>query len=145
MINGGIGHPFARPHSIMMAMQQPIGTLLLTEFDAATLSRELVDVAADKKASDVTLLDIGKVTTLADYFVIATGSSDRQINAIANAVESHVKEQGIRLLHREGMPADGWVLLDYGQIIVHVFAPEQRAYYDLEQRWEEAPVLLKIQ
>lgn len=126
-------------------MQQPTETLFPAEFDAAAIAREMVDVAADKKANDVTLLEIGKVTTLADFFVIATGTSARQINAIAGAIEVRMKEEGLGLLNRDGVPTDGWVLLDYGQIIVHVFAPEQRAYYDLEQRWHEAPTLLKIQ
>jgi ribosome-associated protein len=99
----------------------------------------------DKKAGDVTLLEIGKITTLADYFVIATGTSERQINAVASGVQERMKEEGVRLIAREGVPADGWVLLDYGQVIVHVFAPEQREYYDLERRWREAPTLLKIQ
>ncbi|MGI8968298.1 MAG: ribosome silencing factor [Chloroflexota bacterium] len=126
-------------------MQQSQQTVLRTEYDAASLAREIVDVAADKKANDVTLMDIGQVTTLADFFVIATGTSDRQIHAIAGGIQDRMKEQGVRLLHHEGVPADGWVLLDYGQIIVHVFAPEQRSYYDLEQRWHEAPTLLKIQ
>jgi ribosome-associated protein len=126
-------------------MRQHEETLLPGEFDASSIVRDIVDVALDRKASDVTLLDIGKATTLADYFVIATGTSDRQINAVANAVEERMKELGIRLLAREGMPADGWVLLDYGQIIVHVFGPEQRAYYDLERRWSDAPTLLKVQ
>ena len=126
-------------------MQQRSPNSLLAEYDAATLARDLVDVGVDKKASDVTLIEIGKVTTLADYFVICTGTSDRQINAIARAVEVASSDAGVRLLHREGMPADGWVLLDYGQIIVHIFSPEQRAYYDLERRWEEAPTLLRIQ
>ena len=128
-----------------MVMQQPQPALLPAEYDASAIARDIVDIAVDKKASDVTLIEIGKVTTLADYFVIATGTSERQINAIAGGIEERVKEIGVPLLHREGVPADGWVLLDYGQIIVHVFAPEQRAYYDLERRWREAPTLLTIE
>jgi ribosome-associated protein len=126
-------------------MQETQTALAPGEYDAATVARQIVDVAVDKKAGDVTLLEIGKVTTLADYFVIATGTSDRQINAIGSGVEERMKEEGVRLLAREGVPGDGWVLLDYGQVIVHVFAPEQREYYDLERRWREAPTLLKIQ
>jgi ribosome-associated protein len=126
-------------------MQELQHALAPGEYDAATVARRIVDIAVDKKAADVTLLDIGKVTTLADYFVIATGTSERQINAIASGMEEGMKEAGVRLLAREGVPADGWVLLDYGQVIVHVFAPEQREYYDLERRWREAPTLLKIQ
>jgi ribosome-associated protein len=77
--------------------------------------------------------------------VIATGTSDRQINAISQAVQERMGELRVQLLHGEGLPSDGWVLLDYGQIIVHVFGPEQRAYYDLERRWNEAPTLVRIQ
>ncbi len=119
--------------------------VLSGEFDAPAIVRDIADVAIDKKASDVTLLDIGKVTTMADYFLIATGTSDRQINAIADAVQDRMKELGVRRISREGQPSDGWVLIDYGQIVVHVFGPEQRAYYDLEQRWSDAPTLLKVQ
>jgi ribosome-associated protein len=126
----------------MQELQQSIAP---AEYDAAAISREIVDLAVDKKAGDVTLLEIGKVTTLADFFVIASGTSDRQINAIASSIQERMKEVGIRLFAREGVPADGWVLLDYGQVIVHVFAPEVRDYYDLESRWHEAPTLLKIQ
>jgi ribosome-associated protein len=126
-------------------MQEQKQPALTGEYDASTIAREIVDVAVDKKASDVTLIDVGQVTTLADYFVIATGNSDRQIGAIGNAIEEQMDEAGISLLHREGLPSDGWVLLDYGQVIVHIFAAEQRAYYDLERRWREAPTLLKIQ
>jgi ribosome-associated protein len=107
--------------------------------------RDVVDICVDKKASDVTLIEIGRVTTLADFFVIATGNGDRQIRAISSAVQQNMKDAGVRLLQHEGLPTDGWVLLDYGQIIVHVFAAEQRNYYDLEGRWHEAPTLLKIQ
>lgn len=115
------------------------------EYDASTIAREVVDVAVDKKASDVTLIDIHRATTLADYFVIATGNSDRQIRAVSNAIQDHMDETGVQLFNVEGEPQDGWVLLDYGQIIVHLFGAEQRAYYDLERRWREAPTLLRIQ
>jgi ribosome-associated protein len=126
-------------------MQELQSVLAPGEYDAAAVARQIVDVCVDKKAGDVTLLEIGKITTLADYFVIATGTSERQINAVASGVQERMKEEGVRLIAREGVPADGWVLLDYGQVIVHVFAPEQREYYDLERRWREAPTLLKIQ
>jgi ribosome-associated protein len=126
-------------------MQQKRTTLLRGEYDAAPVAREVVDVAVDKKASDVALLDIHEITTLADFFVIATGTTDRQIRAIGNAVRERMDEQEIPLLREEGLPSDGWVLLDYGQIVVHIFGPEQRAYYELERRWQDAATLLKIQ
>jgi len=126
-------------------MMQERYQILAGEYDASTVAREIVDVAVDRKASDVTLIDIHQVTTLADYFVIATGNSDRQIRAISAAIQDHMDEAGIHLFSAEGAPSDGWVLLDYGQVIVHIFGAEQRAYYDLERRWSEAPTLLKIQ
>ncbi len=125
-------------------MQQRRGTLP-TEYDALTIARQIAEIAVDKKASDVALLDIHNLTTIAEYFVLANGSSDRMIRAVANGIEDAMDEEGVRLLHSEGVPADGWVLLDYGQIVVHLFAPEQREYYDLERHWKEAPTLLKIQ
>jgi ribosome-associated protein len=129
----------------MCQMQQTYTNPATHEYDASTIARSIVDVAVDKKASDVTLMEIGKVTTFADFFVIATGSSDRQIGAIASAIRDRMKEDDVRLFQQEGDPGEGWVLLDYGQIVVHIFAEEQRQYYDLERRWSEAPTLLKIQ
>ncbi|HLJ67619.1 MAG TPA: ribosome silencing factor [Chloroflexota bacterium] len=126
-------------------MQQSEPAAVSREYDASAIAHEIVDVAVDKKASDVTLIEIGKATTLADYFVIATGNSDRQIGAIGAGIQERMKGDGVPLLHAEGLPGDGWVLLDYGQVVVHIFAAEQRAYYDLERRWKEAPTLLKIQ
>lgn len=126
-------------------MQQSQGTLLSQEYEASSVAREIAEIADDKKANDVTVIEVGKVTTLADFFVIATGTSDRQIGAISSGIQERMKEQGIRLLQSEGVPSDGWILLDFGQVIVHVFAPEQRAYYNLERRWEEAPTVLRIQ
>ena len=126
-------------------MQERQQTALAGEYDAATIAREVVDVAADKKASDVTLIDIREVTTLADFFVLATGTSERQLKAISSAVQERMDELRVELFRVEGVPADGWILLDYGQIIVHIFAPEQRAYYDLERRWQDAPTVVRIQ
>ena len=120
-------------------------TLIQGEFDALSVAREIVDVAADKKANDITLLDLREVTTLADFFVIATGTSSRQIGAISSGIAERTKEEGVPLLATEGRSEDGWVLLDYGQIIVHVFGPEERAYYDLERRWRDAHTLLRMQ
>lgn len=115
------------------------------EYDAANTAREIVDIAVDKKASDVTLLEIGKATTLAEYFVVATASSDRMLQAISRAVRDAMSDDDIALIGEEGPATQGWVLLDYGQVVVHLFSPEQRDYYDLERRWNEAPTLLKIQ
>jgi ribosome-associated protein len=133
------------PGGTIESMQELKQAIVPGEYDSSAIGRSIVDVCVDKKASDVTLIEVGRVTTLADFFVICTGNSDRQIGAISSAVRDRMKESGVRLLQYEGLPIDGWVLLDYGQVIVHVFAAEERAYYDLEKRWNEAPTLLKIQ
>jgi ribosome-associated protein len=129
----------------MMYMQQATQQRAHEEYDAQSIARAIVDVAVDKKASDITLMEIGRVTTLADFFVLATGNSDRQIGAIASGIRDRMKELGVHLFQQEGESSEGWVLLDYGQVVVHVFAEEQRQYYDLERRWIDAPVLLQIQ
>lgn len=140
-----MGHAFYFRHGKMDKMQERHGTTAPRVYDAAAVARGIVDVAVDKKASDVMLIDVSEATTLAEYFVIATATSERQIRAVTSAIEEETDRTGIQLLHEEGVPADGWVLLDYGQVIVHIFGPEERAYYDLERRWQEAPTLLRIQ
>ncbi len=106
--------------------------------DSGQLARAAVDIASDKKASDIILLDIRDVTTIADYFVICSGNNRRQIQAIADAIEEQLEEQGARLLHREGVAEGGWILLDFGDVIVHIFGPKEREYYRLERLWSEA-------
>jgi ribosome-associated protein len=112
---------------------------------ALALARRIVEVAADKKASDVVLLQISALTTVADYFVICSGGSERQLGAIADGITEALREDGQRPIGREGNAATHWVLLDYGAVIVHVFAPPEREFYQLERLWAEAPALLRIQ
>ena len=100
---------------------------------------------SDKQAEDVLLLDIRNVASFADYFVIASGTANRQIQAIIEAVEEAVKAEGVTPLGREGKADSGWVLLDYGDVIVHIFAPEEREYYDLEGLWRTATPVVRIQ
>src|SRR5258706_9584499 len=113
--------------------------------DPGQLARAAVDAASDKKASDVILLDIRDVTTIADYFVICSGNSHRQIQAIADAIEEQLEEQGAKLLHREGVAEAGWILLDFGDVIVHVFGSKEREYYRLERLWSEAKTIVYLQ
>ena len=113
--------------------------------DSGQLARAAVDIASDKKASDVILLDIRDVTTIADYFVICSGNNRRQIQAIADAIEEQLVEQGARIIHREGVPDAGWVLLDFGDVIVHIFGPKEREYYRLESLWSEAKTVVYLQ
>lgn len=115
------------------------------QLEPAQLAKAAVDIAADKKASDVLLLDIRDISTIADYFVICTGNNARQIQAIGDALNDDLKKQGARLLYREGDADTGWVLLDYGDIIIHVFAPKEREYYRLERLWSEAKTVVYLQ
>jgi len=109
------------------------------------LARKIVDAVADKQAEDVLLLDISKVASFGDYFVIAGGATSRQIQAIIESVEEAVSGDGVKPMGREGEPDSGWVLLDYGDVIVHIFGPEERAYYDLESLWATATPVVRIQ
>jgi ribosome-associated protein len=113
--------------------------------DSGQLARAAVEIASDKKASDVILLDIRDVTTFADYFVICSGNNPRQIRAIAEAIDEQLGEQGANLLHREGVAESGWILLDFGDIIVHIFGPREREYYRLERLWSGAKTVVYLQ
>ena len=113
--------------------------------DSGQLARAALDIASDKKASDVILLDIRNVTTIADYFVICSGSNPRQIQAIADAIDEQLAEQGARVLHREGVADAGWILLDFGDVIVHIFGTREREYYRLESLWSDAKTVVYLQ
>jgi ribosome-associated protein len=113
--------------------------------DSAQLAKAAVDVASDKKASDIILLDIRDVSTIADYFVICSGNNTRQIQAIADSIDEELEKQGASLLHREGAAESGWLLLDFGDIIVHIFGPKEREYYRLERLWSEAKTVVYLQ
>jgi ribosome-associated protein len=91
------------------------------------------------------LLDLRSVSLLADYFVICSGESERQVNAIVDEITEKTKEEGVRPLHVEGDSSSGWLLVDYGGVIVHVFAPVMRDYYQLEKLWSDAAVVVRIQ
>lgn len=94
--------------------------------------------AEDKKAEDTVVLDVSKLTTIAHYFVVTHGNSDRQVVAIAEHIMEVLKKQGVRTLHVEGKEAGRWVLLDFGSVIIHVFYHETRQFYALERLWGEA-------
>ena len=105
----------------------------------------IVEIAEEKKASNIVLLDIRNVSFLADYFIICSGNSERQVKAIARDIDEQLKEQDVGVHHREGMDQGRWVLLDYGDVIVHIFTPTERDYYRLEKLWSNAQTVLVIQ
>ena len=109
------------------------------------LARRIVELAEDKKAADIVLLDLVDLTTLADAFVICSGGSERQIDAIADGIIEGLRAEGERPIGREGTPASHWVLVDFGSVIVHVFTPPERDYYGLEKHWAAARVVVRVQ
>ncbi len=109
------------------------------------VARRVVELAEDKKAAEILLLDLAGLTTVADYFVICSGGSERQLDAIADGIVEGLRESGIRPIGREGTPASHWILLDFGAIIVHVFTPPERDFYSLEKHWAEAKTILRVQ
>jgi len=98
----------------------------------------LLKAVDDKKAFDVKVLDISQLTSIADYFVIASGNSHRQVMSISDEIEDKMKKSGYELYHKEGYRAGQWILLDYGDYIVHVFHKEDRQFYNLERLWIDA-------
>ncbi len=104
-----------------------------------------MDLASDKLAEDLVLLDIRALTTIADYFVICSGGSDRQVRAIAGNIQDTLALEGAKALHEEGESDARWLLLDYGSVIVHIFTPEERDYYRLDRLWADAPAVVKMQ
>ncbi|GAB4477837.1 MAG: ribosome silencing factor [Anaerolineae bacterium] len=121
-------------------------TMERTAIEPVDLARYIVDLIADKKGEQIVLMDIREHTVIADYFVICSGSSERQLKTIIDTIREEVKKNHqIQAHHVEGEAESGWVLIDYGDVIVHAFAPATRSYYDLEGLWKEAPILLKMQ
>ncbi len=105
----------------------------------------MVEAASDKQASNIVLLDTHVVSNFADYFVICSGDTTRQIEAIRDEVEHVLKREGIPPHHYEGTLDSGWLLLDYGDVIVHIFASLEREFYQLDELWSQASTLVRIQ
>ena len=113
--------------------------------DSIEFTNLLVDTVEDKKASDILLLDMKEHSLFADYFLLCSAESDRQIKAIVNTIKEDAKQVAGEIpIGVEGKPEEGWVLVDYGHVVCHVFLPERREYYDLEELWHEARVVIKM-
>jgi ribosome-associated protein len=131
-----VPRPDGLPHRDTAAPETDRGSL--------DLARRIVELAEDKKAADIILLDLGELTTLADAFVICSGGSERQISAIADGVLEALRDEGVRPIGREGTPESHWVLVDFGSVILHVFTPPERDYYQLEKHWSGAKTVLRV-
>ncbi|MDP9351060.1 MAG: ribosome silencing factor [Chloroflexota bacterium] len=116
-----------------------------TKTSPEQLARALVDAASDRKASDIVLLDLRGVTVVSDFFVICTGTSDRQVATLVRTLTDKAEEMGIGTKRIEGATDGGWVLIDFEDVIAHVFSPDQRSFYRLDELWKEAQPLLMIQ
>jgi ribosome-associated protein len=105
-----------------------------------TTAKRIIEFALSKKAEDVLLLDLRKITSMADFFIICSGTSDVQVKAIAEAVIEGCKAKDINIYHVEGFDALTWVLIDLVDIVVHIFQPDARSYYQLERLWGDAKI-----
>jgi ribosome-associated protein len=108
---------------------------------ARALALTAAAAAADKLATDIVLIDVSERLAITDVFVIATGNSERQVEAIVDAVEEALRAAGVKPLRREGRRDDRWVLLDYAEIVVHIQHTEERTYYALERLWRDCPTI----
>jgi ribosome-associated protein len=104
-----------------------------------------VTLAEDKQAHDIVMLDLRALTPIADYFVVCTAENERQLRAIANTLDEELVKAGARQPRIEGSAETGWILLDFNDVIVHVFTPEQREFYRLERLWKQAQPVVVVQ
>lgn len=107
--------------------------------DSRSRALECVRFALEKKAYDLVLMEVGGLTSIADFFLVCTGRSDTQVQAIASSIEGSLAQQGVRPLSIEGYAHGQWVVVDYGDIVVHIFNEPVREFYDLERLWAKAP------
>ncbi|MDP9727354.1 ribosome silencing factor [Alicyclobacillus sp. TC] len=113
----------------------------MTHMMLSELAMQAAQAASDKKAKDVLILDIHELTPMADYFVICSANSGTQIQAVSKAIKDKMGENGVYCKGMEGLEDARWVLMDFGDIVVHIFRPEDREFYHLERLWGDAPVL----
>jgi len=106
---------------------------------ARDLAMDFARLADEKKAADIVVVDLDGIAFFADYFVIATGLNERHLRGLADELKKHAKSMKVRPLYADGLRSARWILLDYGSVIVHLFNPEARTYYELDQLWADAP------
>jgi ribosome-associated protein len=113
--------------------------------DALEVSRTIIDSLEEKKGEDILLMDLHGLASFADYFVFCSGTSERMLQALAEAAVETVHKHHQLPARTEGRPQDGWILVDFGDVILHVFSPDRRDYYRLEELWGQAKILLRLQ
>jgi ribosome-associated protein len=133
------------PRSDGMPSRASKAAVAVSERPPLDIARRVVELAEDKKAADIVLLDLTGLTTLADAFVICSGGSERQLDAIADGIVEGLRAEKVRPIGREGLAISHWVLLDFGDVVVHIFTPPEREYYSLEKHWSEARTVLRVQ
>lgn len=101
------------------------------------LTDKVVDILESKKARDIEIIHIAEISILADYFVICSGTSTTHIKSLADEVEFRMNEAGFHCLHKEGYNSARWILLDYGEVVIHIFHEEDRSFYNLERLWSD--------
>jgi ribosome-associated protein len=111
----------------------------VTVASAQRLADRIAEIASDRKARDIRVLDVGSLVGYTDYFLICSGGTERQTKAIHDAIHEALKAEGVYPARTEGAREARWILMDYGDCVVHIFTPEARAFYRLEQLWGEAP------
>lgn len=109
--------------------------------DSKIFAKKIADLIFNKKGYDVNILDLRNLATFADYFVICSAESDTQVKAIADEIDKSLRDEGIKCWHKEGYMALNWVLLDYVDVVVHVFKKESREFYNIEKLWGDAPII----
>ncbi|MBI4302856.1 MAG: ribosome silencing factor [Chloroflexi bacterium] len=109
------------------------------------VARKAVEAASEKQATNIVLLDVRPLSTFADFFVICTGESERQLRAIYEEIEHVLKKEGVVPYRHEGTTDSGWVVLDYSDVVIHIFAPFEREYYKLDELWPKAIPVVTIQ
>jgi ribosome-associated protein len=103
------------------------------------VAEQIANLIFNKKGYDVKIIDLQKIASFADYFVICSADSDTQVRAIADEIDKKLRDEGIKCWHKEGMTALSWVLMDYVDVVVHIFKKESREYYNIEKLWGDAP------
>ncbi len=113
--------------------------------NTSDITRTIIEALEEKKGEDIVLIDIQEIADFTSYFIICCGSSIRMLDALADHVSESVKSNYRINTRKEGQPEDGWMVLDVGDVVVHLFTPDQRDYYQLEKLWVEGKVLLHLQ